>query len=669
MSDPGPETDASPPPGDEALQGPLDRPIAGRAQLAGVTWRSVLIATVLAPLNCYWVVMMGEVRYSGHPTTVSLFFNVIFSILVIRLLNELLRWRLPALALSQGEQLVIYTMLSIASALAGHDGIQMLAPIVAAPHWYATPENKWEQLIWPQIPRHWVVTDQESLEALFEGGTTPYTVAHLAPWIVPVLTWTVYMVVLLWVMLCINVLIRRQWTEHEKLSYPLIAVPVQITDPRGSLFRSRLLWVGFAVAAGIDILNGLQVQYPAVPHIQVRIFNIAPYVKNKPWSAIGWTPISFYPFAIGLGYLLPLDQLFSCWFFFFYWKAMRIGSSILGYEPQWWTASAPPYLNEQAFGGYVGLFVFSLWAMRRYLKDVWHRAVGGEGRAAGAEALPIPTAFWGMVLGFGVLVGFSVHAGASLWVAVTYPAMFLLLSVVVTRIRAELGHPVHDLHFAGPELVLTQIAGTQNIGKRDLTILSVYFWQNRAYRNHPMPHQLEGFKMAEETGFDKRAFAIAMVWASIIGAVGSFWGWLEPAFRMGVGAKWTGAARHFGMQPYQRLQGWLLNPQGPAWGAIVGMVVGFLCVMGLTAARSRFTGWPFHPIGFAVSGGWSMNCLWLPLLIAWFIKAIILRYGHAKWYRAGMPFFIGLVLGEFTAGSVWTIVGIAMGIPTYGFWV
>ncbi len=459
--------------------------------MSGVTWRSVLIATVLAPINCYWVVMMGEVRYSGHPTTVSLFFNVIFTILVIRLCNELVRRYSPKHALSQGEQIVVYTMLSIASALAGHDGIQMLAPAVAAPFWYATPENKWEELICPHIPENWVVSDTAALEGVFRGGTTPYTLAHLGPWVVPVLTWTAYMVLLLWVMLCINVIIRRQWTEYEKLSYPLIAVPVQITEPKGTMFRSKLLWIGFAVAAGIDILNGLHLQFPSVPELHVRLYNLAPFFKSKPWSGMGWTPISFYPFAIGLGYFLPQDQLFSCWFFFLYWKVIRIGSSIVGYDPQSWTASAPPYINEQSFGGYVGIFVFSLWAMRKYLKQVWEIAAKGAQDPEPNEALPLSTAFWGMIVGFVLLVWFSAYAGASMWIAVAYPAMFLILSVVVTRIRAELGHPVHDLHFAGPELVLTQIAGTANLGKRDLTILSVYFWQNRAYRNHAMPHQLE----------------------------------------------------------------------------------------------------------------------------------------------------------------------------------
>jgi len=33
------------------------------------------------------------------------------------------------------------------------------------------------------------------------------------------------------------------------------------------IFRNKLLWIGFAIAAGIDILNGLNYIYPAIPRI------------------------------------------------------------------------------------------------------------------------------------------------------------------------------------------------------------------------------------------------------------------------------------------------------------------------------------------------------------------------------------------------------------------
>ncbi len=634
----------------------------------GVTWRSVIIALILAPLNCYWVVMMGEVRYSGHPTTTSLFFNVIFTCLLIGALNSVVRWLRPRWALEWGELIVIYTMLSISSAIAGHDGIQMLAPIVAAPHWFATPENNWQEMFGELLPEHWAVSDMKSLTALFEGGTTLYRADHLLPWLAPVATWTAFIVLMLLVMLYLDVILRRQWTEYEKLSYPLVEVPLEVTRPGGAIFRNRLFWFGLAPAAAVDILNGLHVLYPRIPELHVRIKDMSRHFRSKPWSAIGWTPVSFYPFAIGLGYLLPQDQLFSCWFFYFFWKAQRIISCVVGFEPVRWTQSAPPYLNEQSFGGYLGLFIFSVWAMRGHLGVIW-RSLRGQKVDDDDEPARYRTAAIIVLVGIALLVWFSNAGGISLPVAIAYMLIYFVLSVVVTRIRAELGHPVHDLHFAGPDLMIPKFVGTKHLSKKDLLGLSFYFWQNRAHRNHPMPHQLEGLKMGRDHGVNQRNFLLAMTAAGVIGALGSFWGWLHPGYSMGVGAKWTGTARHFGMQPYQRLQGWLLAPTGPDVPAMIATAVGAAFVVGLMALRTRFVGWPLHPIGYAVSSSWSMNCLWLPLLIAWIVKGLVLRYGRAQSYRRAMPFFIGLVIGEFVVGSIWTIIGIWLGIRTYGFWV
>ena len=45
-------------------------------------------------------------------------------------------------------------------------------------------------------------------------------------------------------MLCINSILRRQWTENEKLSYPLVALPLEMVSPRTHLFKGRLFWGG-----------------------------------------------------------------------------------------------------------------------------------------------------------------------------------------------------------------------------------------------------------------------------------------------------------------------------------------------------------------------------------------------------------------------------------------
>ena len=55
-----------------------ERAAPAASLLRAVTWRSLLVSLFLIPPNAYWIVQMERVRYSAHPTTISLFFNVVF---------------------------------------------------------------------------------------------------------------------------------------------------------------------------------------------------------------------------------------------------------------------------------------------------------------------------------------------------------------------------------------------------------------------------------------------------------------------------------------------------------------------------------------------------------------------------------------------------------------
>ncbi len=44
------------------------------------------------------------------------------------------------------------------------------------------------------------------------------------------------------------------------------------------------------------------------------------------------------------------------------------------------------------------------------------------------------------------------------------------------------------------------------------------------------------------------------------------------------------------------------------------------------------------------------------------IKGIILKYGGIKTYRLMMPFFLGLILGEFASAGLWVIIDGLTGI-------
>ncbi|MFQ6098628.1 MAG: DUF6785 family protein [Armatimonadota bacterium] len=632
-----------------------------RALLHGLTWRSVLISLIIIPANCYWVVQMEIVRYSAHPTTVSLFFNTIFILLVLSLLNMGLRRIAPGAALSQPELLVIYTTVSIASCVAGHDGIQVLAPMLSWPFRFATPQNNWEQLFWKQIPPWLAMRDDAVMEGYYLGATNLYTPERLAAWATPVLAWSLFIVALLVVMLCLNAILRKQWLEGERLTCPLVYLPVEISQPRPTPYRSAWFWAGFAAAAGIDTWNSFAFHYPQMPRIPIEHRDMSVHLRGRPWNAVGWTPISFYPFLIGVGFLMPTDFLFSCWFFYLLWKAQRVASAALGLDqvPDF------PYINQQAFGAYMMFCLVAVWLGRRYLRNVIRSVLGGPSDVSEeGEPVSYRAAAVGIVLaGTGLLV-FCSSAGMSLWLAAAFFAVYFALSVAITRMRAQFGSPVHDLHFTGPDTTITTTLGTRLFRARDLTMMSLFFWFNRAYRNHPMPHQMEGFKMVERSGASPRRFFGGMLLASVISTLAAWWAMLHLMYRYGASAK----SHTFGPEAFNRLASWLAAPTGPNWGATAAVAVGLGVAFFLEMMRMRFVTWPLHPLGFAISGSWEMNLVWMPLLIAWVAKVTITRYAGFKTFRVVVPFFHGLILGQFVVGSILNIVSIAMGIPSYMFW-
>jgi hypothetical protein len=99
------------------------------------------------------------------------------------------------------------------------------------------------------------------------------------------------------------------------------------------------------------------------------------------------------------------------------------------------------------------------------------------------------------------------------------------------------------------------------------------------------------------------------------------------------------------------------------------MICGFILAGFLMLFRMRFVWWPLHPAGFAISTSWGMNVTWSCLFVSWLIKWLLLRHGGIGLHRRVAPFFLGLILGEFTVGSLWTLFGILARMSTYGFWV
>ena len=642
-----------------------------------VTFRAVLLGMALMVVNSFWIIMMERIRYSAHPTTISLFFNCVFILVVLTGLNGLVARVRPRWAMCQGELLLIYAMLNIDSCMSSHDMGQILVSHLTWPYSQATPSNGYAQLFGNVLPKWALMPDKAAAQGYWLGNDTLYTYPHLAAWLQPTLVWTGFITVLLFVMQCVNVLIRKQWTDNERLTYPLVRLPLEITDaqPGGRgrtglpLTRNRLFWLGFILAAAVDLNNSLNYYFPNIPAILTpgngqSSLDLSQFLTAKPWNAVGWTPASFYPFVIGLGILMPLDFLFSSWFFYLTWKLQHV----LVVANAWDANPNMPYDKYQAFGAYMLFFASTVYLSRHYFKQVARRALGLSSEIDDSdEPLRYRWAFVGIVVGLVLLIAFTTALGLSPWLGIAFFAIYLALALAITRMRAELGTPVHDLHFTGPNWMFTDLAGPRALGPSNLAALSTLFWFNRAYRSHPMPFQLEAFKMAEQSGGrrEMNRWFWVLILAGGFGMICTFWAMLHTYYIFGGQAKASGT---FGPEAWDNLAGYLKAPkQGDPYVA-VAIVVGFLFATFLQVMRVQFPWWPFHPLAYAVSSSWEMNLLWMPLLIAWAVKSTLLRYGGMKMYQASLPFFYGLILGQFIPGSLLNLWGIITNTPTYQFW-
>ena len=465
-----------------------------------VTLRAVLIALIFTVPNSYWLMISwgtgGYDSGQSFPTVVSLYFNAVFILLLLIGWNYLTRFFAPRKQFSDGELIVVYLLLAVASSIAGHDMLQLLWPLIPHSIWFATPENEWAELFHHHIPDWLTVKERDALIPLYQGESTLHTWSHLRLWIKPVFWWSSLIVVLTWMMLCLTVLVQRQWVYREKLTYPIVQIPIQLTERNGyALFSNRLFWIGFILAGSMNLINGLHFLFPVVPsvggigHNPSKVgFDLGQLFTEKPFNAIGYTPLAVYPFVVGLSFFIPLNLSFSIWFFYLFRKIVLVWGTMLGLKH----LPGFPFAHEQLFGAWFALGLIAVWVSRKFLIEqiksaFWRRDEDIE------HVRIVRQAAIGLISGVFFVLFFCFSFGVSAIHTVAYFGLFFALAIAITRVRAELGPPTHDVLWH-PGGALISFLGTRRFGGKSLTLFTLFRGFNRSYRCHPMPVMLEGFQ-------------------------------------------------------------------------------------------------------------------------------------------------------------------------------
>ncbi|MGC8842803.1 MAG: DUF6785 family protein, partial [bacterium] len=279
--------------------------------MKAVTFRAIFIGILLS-VFVNTLSPLTESRAFSNFSWSYLPEGAVIPFIFLLLINFIISRIKPCLGLTSGELLVIFAMALVANSTPIFL-IYMFLSAIASPLYFASPENKWHKDLIPYIKPNLFVNDKLAAKWFFEGLPEGESIPIKA-WLTPLSHWLPFFFILFIASYTVITLFRRYWMENEKLSYPLMQVPIFLVERgREGLFRKSLFWIGVSIPFLIMAEQALHLYIPALPSLPVD------HIGCLDW---GWTPVRSQPLlcfnflAFGVGFFVPTDVLCGIWFFY-----------------------------------------------------------------------------------------------------------------------------------------------------------------------------------------------------------------------------------------------------------------------------------------------------------------------------------------------------------------
>jgi len=636
------------------------------------TWRAFLAgslgALAIGVGTQYGVMMIhGSYMAIDFSTAGAIF---LFFVLVA-IINVILGKLRGNFALTSPELKTVYIMMTVACAIPTMGLTAQILPIITSPFYYALPENSWAEVLQPHIKPWLVPQGQREIKYFYEGAPAWESGVPWGIWLKPLLIWGIFLITLYFVMICITVILRKQWIDRERLVFPLAQLPLEMVkggdnSPMKPFLKNGVMWIGFGIPFLFGSMKGLHHYFPAVPSMELA--HSTPIFRQS----MGLHFRLSFP-MIGFFYLVHLDAAFSLWFFNLLSLIVRGVMHLFGItmrESLGIYGTPSPIFAHQGMGAMITLVLAGMWIGRGHLKDVVKKAFTGDSKIDDSdEILSYRAAFWGTIVGLIVMAVWLNMSGIPLIVVPLFLFGAMLLFVGLTRVVSESGMAEAVASTISSSFVVSGI-GTAPLGPGGLAALGLTYVWGADLRTFVMASSANSLKIIEGEGKRKRPLFWAMMLAIILTMVSSTWILLKLAYAYG-GMNcndwfFGGGAR----APYDFFVSKILNPSEPnllGWYITAGGAIGMFFLMFM---RARFLWWPFHPVGFAIGPIWIMDRIWFTVFLAWLIKSVVVRYGGLKLFQKLRPLFLGLILGQFTCNGTWILIdAIAGGRGNRIFWI
>jgi hypothetical protein len=669
-----------------------------------ITWRSVTLGLMgvvlicgITPYNDYALNNTFLIGNNLPLGAVMLLF--LFAVLVN---GPLSKWA-PRYALSSAELAVAFSMTLISCGLPSSGLMRYLPPGLVMPFYQAGANGEFAaeldkmhlaRWLFPSFsgdgPRDW--TSDPIVRGYAQRWSLRQPIPYAA-WIVPILTWGIFLGALYGALMCIVTLVRRQWYENERLAFPLAQIELAVLErPQpgrllNDMLGRRSFWLAFGAVFLLHCWRGMAQYDPKhFPDIPVY-YDFWKLMGNPPWvfadnklkdAAVFFT-------VVGVAYFLPQSIAFSLWFFYLAWNVYKMW---LGVRTG---SSETPGQYDQHFGSLVAFLMAVIWIGRGHWRLILAQAFRGarKGEPRG-RYLSYPFAFWSLVGCYVVMVGWLMLAGCQWYAAALMVAMMLMFFVLITRFVAETGliHGQLMVSLLEPWAMIVQ-AGW----RAPITLTSFYLGallQSSQYdMREPVPvYASHGLKLTDQTAFDRHGMTedtpqerkaarrmIALLGLSLlVGYFVSFgstlwteyhYYWTQDVTQKTPINDW-GAEKNIKIQVVDQTLTYDKRAYPHTHSTMGHWTFGFCFTALLAWLRLRFPWWPLHPIGYILLQSFPSQHLWLSFFIGWLAKWVILRLGGSRFYLAARPFFLGLIVGESAAAGFWLVVSFvlaARGVP------
>jgi len=506
-----------------------------------------------------------------------------------------------------------------------------------------------------------------------------------AAWRTPLLTWGALLVLTGIAVVCLSMIVHRQWSQREHLRYPVadFATALMGLPPSGEdrpVYRRRIFWMGLLLILAIRVLNGVFVYNPGSIEIPLRL-DLGPITATWPklmrLEGVAYLRlIRIYPTVVAFGFLLAAQVSFS----------LGIGPFLLAAASGVLLAAGVDtgggyftggVFHWQRAGSYLALALMVLYTGRRYYGQVLKRALTFLPAREAEES-----AVWScriLIVTVAAVVFLLDRLGLDWPIGLLMILLLLMMFTVMARINAESGMFFLQSRWQ-PLMVIIGLFGLDVLSPRVVAILAMLA---AAFTVDPreclMPFMVNGLRICDRVSIRPARVGVAGVGVFVLALAVAIPMGLWANYNYGIFRDDIWASERVPDMTYDMVsRAVVATPPGqlsqvdqmgpweriraarPDGRFLAATGVGLLLVLLVGAGRLRWPKFPLHPVLFLTWGTYPLGLFGYSFLFGWLIKSVVLKYGLGRdTYRRAAHFMYGAIAGDLLGALAFIIYGAA----------